>query len=86
MLEPGVKKLIAPARKSMITTAIITSIGGTCAIVPYIAITEIAANWFRGSPSDTLWLWVGVAIPKRTCATSCGADLFRRLAGFPWAG
>lgn len=62
MLEPGVKKLIAPARKSMITTAIITSIGGTCAIVPYIAITEIAANWFRGSPSDTLWLWVGVAI------------------------
>lgn len=62
MLEPGVKKLIAPARKSMITTAIITSIGGTCAIVPYIAITEIAANWFRGSPSGTLWLWVGVAI------------------------
>lgn len=62
MLEPGVKKLIAPARKSMITTAIITSIGGMCAIVPYIAITEIAANWFRGSPSDTLWLWVGVAI------------------------
>ena len=46
----------------MITTAIITSIGGTCAIVPYIAITEIAANWFRGSPSGTLWLWVGVAI------------------------
>ena len=62
MLEPGVKKLIAPARKSMITTAIITSIGGMCAIVPYIAITEIAANWFRGSPSGTLWLWVGVAI------------------------
>lgn len=62
MLEPGVKKLIAPARKSMITTAIITSIGGICAIVPYIAITEIAANWFRGSPSGTLWLWVGVAI------------------------
>lgn len=62
MLEPGVKKLIAPARKSMITTAIITSIGGTCAIVPYIAITEIAANWFRGSPSGTLWLWVWVAI------------------------
>ena len=62
MLEPGVKKLIAPAQKSMITTAIITSIGGTCAIVPYIAITEIAANWFRGSPSGTLWLWVGVAI------------------------
>lgn len=62
MLEPGVKKLIAPARKSMITTAIITSIGGTCAIVPYIAITEIAANWFRGSPNGTLWLWVGVAI------------------------
>ena len=62
MLEPGVKKLIAPARKSMITTAIITSIGGTCAIVPYIAITEIAANWFHGSPSGTLWLWVGVAI------------------------
>lgn len=62
MLEPGVKKLIAPARKSMITTAIITSIGGICAIVPYIAITEIAANWFRGSPSSTLWLWVGVAI------------------------
>jgi hypothetical protein len=62
MLEPGVKKLITPARKSMITTAIITSIGGTCAIVPYIAITEIAANWFRGSPSGTLWLWVGVAI------------------------
>lgn len=46
----------------MITTAIITSIGGICAIVPYIAITEIAANWFRGSPSGTLWLWVGVAI------------------------
>ena len=62
MLEPGVKKLIAPARKSMITTAIITSIGGICAIVPYIAITEIAANWFHGSPSGTLWLWVGVAI------------------------
>lgn len=62
MLEPGVKKLIAPARKSMITTAIITSIGGICAIVPYIAITEIAANWFRGSSSGTLWLWVGVAI------------------------
>ena len=62
MLEPGVKKLIAPARKSMITTAIITSIGGMCAIVPYIAITEIAANWFRGSPSGTLWLWVWVAI------------------------
>ena len=62
MLEPGVKKLIAPARKSMITTAIITSIGGICAIVPYIAITEIAANWFHGSPSSTLWLWVGVAI------------------------
>lgn len=62
MLEPGVKKLIAPARKSMITTAIITSIGGMCAIVPYIAITEIAANWFRSSPSGTLWLWVGVAI------------------------
>jgi len=62
MLEPGVKKLIAPARKSMITTAIITSIGGICAIVPYIAITEIAANWFRGSPSGTLWLWVGMAI------------------------
>lgn len=62
MLEPGVKKLIAPAQKSMITTAIITSIGGMCAIVPYIAITEIAANWFRGSPSGTLWMWVGVAI------------------------
>ena len=62
MLEPGVKKLIAPARKSMMTTAIITSIGGMCAIVPYIAITEIAANWFRSSPSGTLWLWVGVAI------------------------
>ena len=46
----------------MITTAIITSIGGICAIVPYIAITEIAANWFHGSPSGTLWLWVGVAI------------------------
>ena len=30
--------------------------------MPYIAITEIAANWFRGSPSGTLWLWVGVAI------------------------
>lgn len=62
MLEPEVKELIKPARKSMITTAIITSIGGICGIVPYIALTEIAAGWFRDAPSSTLWQWIIVAV------------------------
>lgn len=61
-MDSRIVDLIKPAKKAMIITACITAVGGVLGIVPYVALTEIAAAWSHDAPARTLWTWLVVAI------------------------
>lgn len=50
-------ELIKPARRAMFTSATLTGLGAVFSILPYVALTEIAADLLEGASGSTLWRW-----------------------------
>ncbi len=59
---PAISPLLRPARGAMILAAVLTSIGAVFSMLPYIAVTEMAAAFASGAGSRTLWIWTAVAV------------------------
>lgn len=57
-----IKTLIAPAKPGMVLSAILTSLGALCSLVPYIALVQIAVIWLAGGSTGELLPWIIVAI------------------------
>ena len=57
-----IKTLIAPAKPGMVLSAILTSLGALCSLVPYIALLQIAVIWLAGGSTGELLPWIIVAI------------------------
>lgn len=87
-------ELIKPARRAMFTSAALTGLGAVFSILPYVALTEIAAGLLEGASGSTLWRWaitgiLGIALGSFLYSTGLGLthvaeadlryDLRRRL-------
>lgn len=46
----------------MAVTAGLTGVGAVLSIVPYVALTEIAAAWSRHAPSSVVWGWLAAGV------------------------
>lgn len=59
--ELSIGELIKPARPAMMQSIVMSTVGAILAVVPYIAITELAVHWLRGDLEHP-WRWVIIAI------------------------
>lgn len=61
----SVRDLIRPARPAMILSGVLTAAGAVLGIVPFVALTQLAAVWLRerSDPgwSGNPWLLIGIA-------------------------
>ena len=55
-------ELIAPAKRAMLVSAALTGLGAVFSILPYAALTEIAAGLLGEASASTLWRWAAAGI------------------------
>ena len=55
-------ELIAPAKRAMLVSAALTGLGAVFSILPYAALTEIAAGLLGDASASTLWRWAAAGI------------------------
>lgn len=55
-------QLIAPAKRSIVIASLLCMASAILGVVPYVALTQLAATWVEGGSTRTIWLCLAVAI------------------------